>query len=377
MNFRRLKAVARKEFLHVLRDPWSLGMGIAIPMLLLVLFGYALTVDVDDVPLVVWDQSGTPESRELVSRFEGSRYFRIVGYVWCDRDIVERIDRGEALAALVVPRRFAGDLAAGRDVAVQLVLDGSDATVGTLALSYAEAVTGSYNLDVEVEQVLRARGQRIEMPLEVRPRVWYNAELESRNFIVPGLIAVIMMVIAAFLTSLTVSREWERGTMEQLISTPVKGAELVVGKLVPYFTISMIDVAVAVLMGELVFRVPFRGSLVFLFSVSAIFLVGVLSMGILISITAKSQLLSSQLAMVATFLPAWLLSGFIFAINNMPPAIQLVTHVVPARYFIALLRGIYLKGVGLDVLGGDVLLLTAFSVIMFSLAVARFKKKLA
>lgn len=377
MKLRRLKAVARKEFLHVLRDPWSLGMGLVIPMVLLVLFGYALTVDVDDVPLVVWDQSRTVESRELVSRFDGSRYFRLVGYVWNYRDLVEAIDHGRAMAGLVVPRRFAEDLAGGREAGVQLIVDGSDATTGTLALSYADTVTFDFTRDVALDQIRRHRGLRIELPLDVRPRVWYNPDLESRNFIVPGLIAVIMMVIAAFLTSLTVSREWERGTMEQLISTPVQGAELVLGKLVPYFTISMFDVVVAVATGELLFDVPFRGNLLLLFGVSALFLVGVLSMGIFISIAAKNQLLSSQLAMVATFLPAWLLSGFIFAIGNMPAPIQVITHAVPARYFIALLRGIYLKGAGLDVLAGDVLLLTAFSAVMLLLAIGKFKKRLS
>lgn len=377
MKLRRVKAIARKEFLHVLRDPWSLGMGLAIPMLLLVLFGYALTVDVDDVPLVVWDQSQTTASRELVSRFEGSRYFRLVRTVWNYGDLVDEIDHRRALAALVVPRRFAQDLAGGREAAVQFIVDGSDATTGTLALAYAESVAFGFTREVAVQQVRRQRGQRIELPLEVRSRVWYNADLESRNFIVPGLIAVIMMVVAAFLTSLTVSREWERGTMEQLISTPVTGAELVVGKLAPYFTISMFDVVVAYLTGEFLFGVPFRGSLVLLFGVSALFLVGVLSMGIFISIAARNQLLSSQLAMVTTFLPAWLLSGFIFAIGNMPPAIQAVTHVVPARYFVALLKGIYLKGAGLDVLAGDVLLLAAFSAAMLLLAITRFKKRLA
>jgi ABC-2 type transport system permease protein len=376
MKLRRVKAIAKKEFLHVIRDPWSLGMGIVIPMILLVLFGYALTVDVDNVPLVVWDQSQTVESRELVSRFDGSRYFRVRGYAWNYRDMVEEIDQGRALAALVVPRRFAEDLSGGREATVQLIVDGSDATVGTLALSYADTVAFGYTRDVVVEQIERSRGQAIHLPLDVRSRVWYNADLESRNFIVPGLIAVIMMVISALLTSLTVSREWERGTMEQLISTPIKASELVVGKLIPYFAIGMFDVATAVAMGEFVFHVPFRGSLLLLFGTAAVFLIGALSMGMLFSITTRNQLLSSQLAMVTTFLPAWLLSGFVFAVNNMPPVVQGVTYAVPARYFIALLRGIYLKGAGLDVLGGQVLLLGAFSAVMFGLAVARFKKKL-
>ena len=377
MKLRRIRAVARKEFLHVLRDPRSLGMGIAIPMLLLILFGYALSVDVDEVPLVVWDQSQTVASRDLISRFDGSRYFELMGYVRNYRELADEIDTHRAVAALVVPRRFAEELDGGRLVGVQFIVDGSDSTTGTLALAYADQVAFGFTKDVVVKQIRRVRGQRIALPLDVRARVWYNPELESRNFIVPGLIAVIMMVIAALMTSLTISREWERGTMEQLISTPVKGPELIIGKLVPYFTVGMFDVLVAVLMAEFLFHVPLRGSIPLLFGVAALFLVGVLSMGMLISIATKNQLLSSQLAMVLTFLPAFLLSGFVFTISNMPRAIQIITLIVPARYFVALLKGIYLKGVGLEVLGGEVALLAVFTLVMFALAIKKFKKKLA
>jgi ABC-2 type transport system permease protein len=213
--------------------------------------------------------------------------------------------------------------------------------------------------------------------LDLRPRVWFNADLESRNYIVPGLIAVIMMVIAALLTSLTVAREWERGTMEQLISTPVKGSELVLGKLAPYFVIGLLDMCLAVLMGRFLFHVPLRGSLLLLFGMASLYLVGVLALGLLISILTRSQLLASQFAMVLTFLPAFLLSGFIFAIPNMPRAVQIITYVVPARYFVEILKGIYLKGVGLRVLAMPAALLALFAVAMVSLAVLKFKKKLA
>jgi ABC-2 type transport system permease protein len=228
-----------------------------------------------------------------------------------------------------------------------------------------------------LEQNQRRAGGELTIPVDVRPRVWFNEELESRNYIIPGLIAVIMMVIAALLTSLTVAGEWERGTMEQLISTPVKPPELILGKLVPYFVIGICDVVVAVLMGEYVFHVPLRGNVALLFGTSALFLVGALAMGILISILTKSQLLSSQVAVVATFLPAFLLSGFIFTIANMPRAIRMVTYLVPARYFVAILKGIYLKGVGLEILGGQVALLAVYAVVMMLLANWRFKKKLA
>jgi ABC-2 type transport system permease protein len=213
-------------------------------------------------------------------------------------------------------------------------------------------------------------------PLEVRSRVWFNADMESKNSIVPGLIAVIMMVIAALLTSLTVAKEWETGTMEQLIATPILARELVLGKLLPYFVLGMLDVLLAVGMGEFLFQVPLRGSVALLFGMAAIFLTGALSMGMVISITTKSQLLASQLAMVLTFLPSFLLSGFMYPIRNMPKAIQGVTHVIPARYFVSLLKGIYLKGAGLSILAAEAALLTAFSVTMVLLATRKFKKKL-
>jgi ABC-2 type transport system permease protein len=377
MNLRRVWAVARKEFLHIIRDPRSLGMAIAIPMLLLFLFGFALTVDVDNVPTIVWDQSQTVASRELISRFSGSPYFSVRNYVDNYRDLQRAIDTREAMAALIVPRDFARDLARGGTVPVQFIVDGSDANTATIAIGYAEAITQMYGQEMIAGQLQQSGGPRLRIPLDVRARVEFNPDLESRNYIVPGLIAVIMMVIAALLTSLTVAREWERGTMEQLISTPVKGPELVLGKLMPYFVIGLVDVTLAVLMGQFLFHVPLRGNVALLFGMASVFLVGVLAMGMLISIATKSQLLASQVAMTATFLPAFLLSGFMFAITNMPRVIQVVTYAVPARYFVALLKGIYLKGVGLEILAGDALLLVVFAVVIVLLANLKFKKRLS
>jgi len=376
MKLRRVRAIARKEFIHIFRDPRSLGMAIAIPMLLLMLYGYALTLDVDNVPLVVWDQSESPASREFISRFDGSRYFSVRGYVRIYREVEQAIDSAQALVALVIPRGFAGRIESGRPASVQLIVDGSDSNTATLAVSYAEAVALAYSQQVALGQIQRHGNRVPRAPLEFRPRVWFNADMESRNYIIPGLIAVIMMVIAAMLTSLTVAREWERGTMEQLISTPVKGRELILGKLIPYFSIGLFDVLLAVLMGEFVFRVPLRGSVALLFTCAAIFLAGAMSLGLLISIVTKSQLLANQLAMVMTFVPALLLSGFVFAIANMPKPLQLITYLIPARYFVALLKGIYLKGVGLEILAGEAALLTIFGAAMVLLACITFKKKL-
>lgn len=376
MSLRRLLAIARKEFLHIRRDPRSMGMAVAIPMLLILLFGYALTLDVDNVPIAVWDQSVSPESRELVSRFDGSRYFdvrlRAKGYP----DIERAIEAGQVMAAVVIPRDFSARVSTGRVAAVQFLIDGSDSNTATIALGYAESVTLGYSRDIAFRGARVGGTDTLRDPLEVRPRVWFNADMKSKNYIIPGLIAVIMMVIAALLTSLTVAKEWETGTMEQLISTPIRARELVLGKLLPYFAVGMLDVLIAVGMGEFLFQVPLRGSVALLFGMAAVFLAGALSMGMVISIVTKSQLLASQLAMVLTFLPSFLLSGFMYNIGNMPKSIQVVTYIIPSRYFVTLLKGIYLKGAGLSVLLGEAALLTVFGVTMVLLASRKFRKKL-
>ncbi len=376
MNHRRAWAIARKEFLHVLRDRRSLAMAIAMPMILLLLYGYALTLDVDNVPMIVWDQSQTSASRDFISRFGGSRYFSIKGYGWNYQELEREIDSGDALLALVVPRDFAGQVRAGRPAAIQMIVDGSDSNTATLAVGYADAVTQAYSQALSLQEIRRLGGSALRSPVDFRPRVWFNPELESRNYIIPGLIAVIMMVIAALLTSQTVAREWERGTMEQLISTPVTARELILGKLLPYFSIGLLDVLLAVLLGEFLFRVPLRGSVLLLFVSASMFLVGTMALGILISVVAKNQLVANQLAMVVTFVPSFLLSGFVFPIANMPPVIQWITRLVPARYFITLLKGIYLKGVGVHVLAGEGLLLVLYAASTILLAVGIFKKKL-
>ncbi len=373
---RRLAAVARKEFIHVLRDPRALGIAIVLPMIMLMIFGYALTLDLDRVPLAVWDQSATPQSRELVARFGGSRYFALAGSPDSYPAVESTLARGEAMMALVIPVDFGRRVAAGRRTQVQVLADGSDANTTTLALSYAEAIVRGYSQDILVQRARGSTGRVPAMPLDLRFRAWFNTDMESRIFIVPGLIAVIMMLITALLTSLTVAREWETGTMEQLVSTPLRGTELILGKLVPYFAIGMLDMLLSVLAGRFLFDVPIRGSLVLLFAVSAVYLVGALSLGILISAKTRTQLLASQFAFVATFLPAFLLSGFMFDIRNMPGPLQAVTYLIPARYFVAFLRGLYLKGTGLAELWPECVLMTVFAVLMLVAAVRSFRKRL-
>ncbi len=373
MRWKRLLAVARKEAIQIRRDTRSLAMAFAIPMLLIVMYGYALTLDVDDLRTIVYDQDGSAASREFLRSFTRSGYFTVVQTARAWSEVERALDAGRAQVALVIPVHFARDLDMGRRVAVQALLDGSDANTATIATGYIDAIARRYGDRLAVE---RAPVSRRPPLVEGRLRVWYNADLQSKNFIVPGLIAVIMMVIAAMLTSLAVAREWERGTMEQLIATPIRVGELVAGKLLPYFVIGMLDVSLATVAATLIFGVPFRGSALLLAVFSMVFLLGAVSLGLLISIRTRSQLLASQMAMLTTFLPSFLLSGFAYDIANMPRALQFVTYVVPARYFVTSLKAIFLKGVGLQVLWPEGVLLLAFATAVTALAVRGFRKSL-
>jgi ABC-2 type transport system permease protein len=376
MNLRRLTAVARKESLHLVRDWRSLTLALAIPLILILLYGYALTLDLRLVPTVVWDQSHTPESRELLSLFQSSPYFAVKGYHEDYQGLQNALDRGKAMIALVIPGDFAAKVQAAKPVKIQIIGDGSDANTSRLAMGYAANIGAIYALQVTSEQMqFKGRGE-LKQPIELIQRAWYNPDLRSQNVLIPGIIALVMIVVAALLTSTTVAREWETGTMEQLISTPLRGPELIFGKVVPYFCIGMTDVIVAVLMGKWIFDVPIVGNAGLLFGLSAIFLTGALFFGMTLSIKLKSQVLANQLAIIAGFLPTLILSGFVFAIENMPLPLQFLTYIVPARYFIAILRGIYLKGIGLEILWLDALFLVVYALLMILLANRNFSFKL-
>lgn len=367
----RLWAVARKEAIHLRRDPRSLILAFLLPVLLVVLFGYAISWDVDDIKMAVVDQDASARSRELLDAFRSSGYFTLSERLDRTSEIDALLNRGTVRLALVIPPDFAERLDAGREAPVQALVDGSDANTATIALSYARAIVTAYSAGA------RLQGRAVRPPLEVASRVWYNEELVSRNMIVPGLVAVIMMIIAALLTSLTIAREWERGTMEQLASTPVTREEVVLGKLLPYLAIGIIDVVVVSLIGVLLFGVPFRGNPALLMVLALAFLIGSLGLGMFISAVARSQLLATQIAMITTFLPAFLLSGFMFAISVMPPALQAITYLVPARYFLVVTRGIFLKGVGVRVLHVQGLLMIVYAVLGLFLATRVFRKEIA
>lgn len=376
MNFRRLAAVARKETLHLLRDWRSLILALAIPLLLILLYGYALTLDLRNVPTVVWDQSRTVQSRALLSLFHSSPYFTMRAYLADYGEVQEALDKGAAMVALIIPGDFATKVQAAKPVKIQILVDGSDANTSRLAMNYASAIGSIYARGVTAEQMQdKGRGE-LKQPVDLVPRAWYNPGLRSQNVLIPGIIALVMIVVAALLTSTTIAKEWETGTMEQLISTPLRGPELIVGKVVPYFCIGMIDVTAALLMGQWIFNVPIVGNTALLFAMSALFLTGALFFGMTLSIKLKSQVLANQLAIIAGFLPTLLLSGFVFAIENMPMPLQFLTYIVPARYFIAILRGIYLKGIGLEILWLNALFLVLYACIMIMLAHRKFTFKL-
>ncbi len=377
MSFRRLKTVAKKELLHILRDVRSLSLALALPLVMLLLFGYALALDVDRIPTYIYDQDRTPQSSELIDQFRGSTYFQILGVVHDYKPVDRAIDKSAILLSLTIPRDYARHLLAGQEAGVQLVIDGSDSNTASIALGYAQAVVQSYAAQLRSDAQIRKGGQALRVPVDPRIRVWYNSDLKSKNFIVPGLIAVTMMIIASMLSSLTIAREWENGTMEQLLSTPVRPRELVLGKLLAYFALGVTDMLICVIVGVFIFQIPFRGSVWFLFFTSCLFLFGALSWGIFISATARTQLLAFQMGMLSSFLPGYLLSGFIYSIQNMPKVIQVVSAIVPARYFVTILNGIFLKGVGIRILWGEVTMLFAYAAIVFFFASRKMRQKVA
>ncbi len=370
LQFNRLWAMARKETIQLKRDLRSLILAFLLPVLLLLIFGYAISWDVKDIKTVVLNQDPSAQSRELLDAFRASGYFSFRRSFSRTQEIEPLLDGVSTQLVLVIPPDFSANLNSGRPAEVQAIVDGSDANTATIILAYARAITLSYSLDVQLQ------GARVNPPITLESRVWYNEELLSRNMIVPGLVAVIMMIVAAMLTSLTIAREWERGTMEQLAATPVSRAEVVLGKLLPYLAIGLIDVVLCAVLGVWIFDVPFRGNVLLFMGLSTFFLIGALGLGIVISALGRSQLLATQVAMIVTFLPAYLLSGFMYSISVMPLPLQGLTYLIPARYFIVVTRGIFLKGVGPAALWVQGLLMILFAIIGLTLAIRVFRKEL-
>jgi ABC-2 type transport system permease protein len=376
MRAYRVLAIARKEFIQILRDRRSLAIVVLMPVILMLLFGYGVNLDTSAIPLYVFDREGSQQSRNLVEHFQSSRYFDVVNSVDNYPALLRAIDEGRCRMGIVIPPDFSRKLNAGHSVGVQALVDAIDDNTANLAFSYSDIVIRGFSADVQLDWEHRQGLAGFQYPLNVESRVWFNEQLESRAFIVPGVIALVMTVIGTFLTSLTIAREWERGTMEQLISTPMQPSEIMVGKLVPYFLISVIDSTLCVAIAVWGFRVPFRGSYGTLMVSSALFLVVVLAMGYLISVIAKTQLVASHIALLTGFLPAFLLSGFIYPIDGMPAVLRVFTHIIPARYYVSILKGVFLKGSSISLLRGDLLSLVGFGIVVGTLATRALQKRL-
>jgi drug efflux transport system permease protein len=376
MKFKRTLAITRKEILQIWRDPRSLLVVFLMPAMLMVLMGYGISLDQKNVPICVFDRQGSQQSQDLLKHFQASQYFQIVAVNGDYPSLVHAVDKGQCKLGVVIPNDFSERVQKGGPVEVQGIVDATDDNTANLIFGYADAVVAGYSADVQLSY-FRNHGQlTLKPPISIEARTWFNEDLDSSNFIVPGVVVLVMVVIGAFLTSLTVAREWERGTMEQLISTPVTALEVSTGKLIPYFVLGLIDTAFCAAIAVLWFGVPFRGAVLTMLLASTLFLMVVLVLGYWISSTTRSQLAASQIALVTSFLPAFLLSGFVFPIDQMPIAVQAITYLTPARYYLALVKIIFLKGTGLGPLLPHLLALTVFSVVLVTLALRSFRKVL-
>ena len=374
----RTYMIAWKESVQILRDVRSLAVVIVLPVLMLILYGYAINLDVRHVPLAVYDQDLTHDSRDLTGAFTRSGRFDVIAYLDSYEQVTKALDDGDARVALIIPRRFAADLARGRVVPVQLVVDGSDSTTASTAIGYASAILQQQSARITLAAVEKS-GLALggsALPLDARMRFWYNPELKSANFMVPGLIAVILMMLSALLTSMTVVRERERGTIESLIVSPVLPNELMLGKLIPYVIIAFADVILVIAAGRLLFRVPLVGSPALVLICSAIFLTAALGIGLLISTLARNQQTAMIAAMLGTQLPALLLSGFMFPVTAMPTVVQWLTNIIPARHFLVIVRGIFLKGSGVPQVWQPALILLILGAFLLAMCALGFRKKL-
>ena len=375
MNTVNIKAIARKEFYHIFRDFRSLYMAFLMPLLLILIFGYALSLDVDDVRIVVVDHDKTPLSRDFITKINASRYFNITAYPESSIKASEYIDEGAATLAIIIPPGWTEKIKSDTDAPLQLLLDGADPNYATLTRGYIEAFIEKYNSTLLSDYLNRMGMQRIDPPVNARIRVWFNEELESSNFIVPGIIAIIIMIVGVILTSLVIAKEYENGTMETIKSLPIKAEEFFLGKAIPYYFIAFIDVMVAVLMGEILFGVVIKGSFFLMIIASTIYLMVALSMGLFISVAVKSQLVANQIAILTSYLPALMLSNFVFPIENMPVALQKISYIVPAKYFIDILNGLYLRDVGFSYIWYDFIVLFLMFLAFFTITLKKLKKE--
>ena len=369
---RKTIAVGRKELRQILRDRRTLMILLFIPAFFLLLFGYALNFDIRHVRLAVEDRDGTPESRRLISAFVNSGYFDLVARVTSEREVVDLMDRGAIRAAIVIPERLARDVRRGGTAVVQVLINGDNANTAATVMAYAQTIIATESQRYALKTFVHASAGP---PVRIEPRVWYNPQLRSTLFLVPGLLAYIAMITAVVSTALSVVREKERGTMEQVRMAPIGTLAFIVGKSLPYFVISLVSSLGVLVASMVMFDLPVHGSWLLLLLSLSLFLLGALGMGLLISTIADSQQVAFQAALLSSFLPTIILSGFIFPIAGMPKALQFVTYIVPARYFLVALRAIVLKGAGLDVIAPSLGALAIFATAVIGLAAVRLRKE--
>lgn len=372
----RILAILRKEFRSVLRDPRMRFVIFGLPALQTLIFGYAVTLDVRQVRLAVMDRDGTPASRALVARFTGSACFEAVAHPADEAAARALLDAGEVAALLRIHAGFEEGLRAGRAVPVQLAVDGADSNTARFVLNYAGQIAAAANAELAGETIRRHAGPAAAPGgIDLRPRVWFNPDLESRNYYVPGIIAMLVMLVGLILTSMAIVREKEAGTIEQIMVTPIRPVEFILGKCAPFALVGFIDTALVSAVGLFWFNIPFRGSFALLLLGTALFLLGTLGIGLFISTVSRTQ----QQAMMTTFFfffPAMLFSGFIFPISSMPEAFQWLSLADPLRHFLVIIRGVFLKGVGAEVLWPELVALLAMGVTVMVFAVSRFRKTL-
>jgi len=370
-----IKAVSRKEFYHLIRDFRSMYLAFIIPLLLILMFGYALSLDVNNVRTVVVDHDRTELSRDFIRKLNASSYFDVIHHLTDTVAAIRYLDQGSTTMAIIIPPGWTEDIKADREAQMQVLLDGSDPNFGGLSRGYITAFVEAYNRDRLLDFLNRTGRERIKPPVDGRIRVWFNEDLESQNFIVPGIIAIIIMIVGAMLTSLVIAREYENGTMETIRSLPIRGGEFLIGKAIPYFLIALTDVLVAVFMGQVLFGVVMKSSFWLMVLASTLYISVALSLGLLISIVTKSQLVANQMAILITFLPSLLLSNFVFPVENMPKIFQLLTYIIPATYFIDILNGLYLRSLGLDHLWPSYLVLLGMLMVLSNIGFAMLKKE--
>jgi len=370
-----IRATARKEYYHLVRDFRSLYLAFILPLVLILLFGYALSLDVENVGVMVVDHDKTSSSRDFIRQVDASPYFNVFAHLPDEDAAVKELDRGSTTIVLVIPPGWTADIRADRKAQLQVLLDGSDPNFASLSRGYITAFIERYNNRLFVDFLDRQGRERMKPAVEGRIRVWFNEDLESRKFIIPGIIAVIIMIVGAMLTSLVIAREYENGTMETVKSLPIRAEEFLTGKAIPYFFIAMTDVFVAMLMGQFLFGIVMKSSFWLMVLATTLYLCVALSLGLLISVVTKSQLVANQVAILVTYLPSLLLSDFVFPVANMPKFIQLVTYVVPATYYIDILNGLYLRGLGLAVLWPSYAVLLAMYAVLAALTLIVFRRE--